>query len=75
MLRTSDLPPPVLRPLTAAPTRSAEASRPSTWFDEAPFGPAAAISTELRAESRGLSTEQHAQRVLAQLCGDDRERA
>ena len=75
MFQASHLPPVAARPLTAAPARSAESSRPSTWFDDAPFGPAAAISTELRAESRGLSAEQHAQRVLAQLCGDDRERA
>ena len=75
MIRVSDIIPPAAPPLAAPSARGADASRASSWFDEAAFGPATAIATELRAESRGLSAEQHASRVLAHLCGDGLERA
>ena len=70
MIRASDLAAAAswARPATAS--QRADAQDPSTWFDGAAAGLDVRISGDLSLASRGLSVEQHAARVLMQLCGE-----
>jgi hypothetical protein len=70
MIRVSDLPAPQWPRPAAATGRAADAKDASSWFDVDALGAGAAISGDLSLAARGLSVEQHAQRVLAQLCGE-----
>jgi hypothetical protein len=72
MIRASDLSNTaaawIARPAGASPR--AEARDASTWFDAGGLSPDVRISGDLSTASRGLSVDQHAGRVLAQLCGE-----
>jgi hypothetical protein len=73
MIRVSDFMPLAAagaRPLSSSP-RAAEALNPSSWFDGDGLSAGARIGVDLGAASRGLSVAQHAERVLAHLCGPD----
>jgi hypothetical protein len=70
MIRASDLANTaawVARP--AGQTSRAEVRDASNWFDEAALAPMQ-ISGDVGVASRGLSVDQHAARVLAQLLGE-----
>ena len=71
MIRASDLTNAAVwaRPATVSPRAGADARDASTWFDGDAAGDAR-ISADLNPASRGLSVEQHATRILAQLCGE-----
>jgi hypothetical protein len=60
------------RPAAApAPVRgSADAKDASSWFDVDSVGADVRISGDVSLAARGLGVEQHAARVLAQLCGE-----
>jgi hypothetical protein len=68
MVRAADLAFTFSRPLASAPAR-AEARPLSSWFDDAGVPGDLRISADPGA-ARGLSVEQHAQRVLQLLRGD-----
>jgi hypothetical protein len=68
MVRAADLSYAFLRPPASAPAR-AEARTPSNWFDDAGLPGDLRITADPGA-ARGLSVEQHAQRVLQHLRGD-----
>ncbi|NRF67240.1 hypothetical protein HLB44_09620 [Aquincola sp. S2] len=72
MIRAADLMPLASTGLRPAPALrdSAETLNPSSWFDGDGLSAATRIGVELGAASRGLSVAQHAERVLAHLCGD-----
>jgi len=69
MIRASDLSNTALwaRPTSVAPR--ADARDASSWF-EGDATSDARISGDLNPASRGLSVEQHASLILAQLCGE-----
>jgi hypothetical protein len=73
MIRTSDFALPALG-ILAPPTRIAEASAATAWFDgdSAPAG--LRIGCNVDAASRGLGVAEHTRRVLASLCSDDEPR-
>ena len=59
------------RSASTAPARpAADAKDASSWFDVDVVGADVRIHGDVSLAARGLSVEQHAQRVLAQLCGD-----
>jgi hypothetical protein len=59
------------RPGGAAPGRpAADVKDASGWFDLDPAATDVRITGDVSLAVRGLSVEQHAQRVLAQLCGE-----
>lgn len=73
MIRAADL-----MPLAPAGPRPAPAARdsagamlnPCSWFDGDGLGADTRIGVALGFAGRGLNVAQHAERVLAQLCGD-----
>ena len=76
MIRAADLMPlagAALRPAAAA-RDAAAALNTSSWFDGDALSADTRIGVELGFAGRGLSVAQHAERVLAQLCGDPPER-
>ena len=78
MIRASDLMPlagAALRPAPAAREGHAAALNPSSWFDGDGLSADTRIGVDLGFAGRGLSVAQHAERVLAQLCGEAPERA
>ena len=77
MIRAADLMPlagAALRP-APAPSGSAAALNPSSWFDGDGLSADTRIGVGLGTAGRGLSVAQHAERVLAQLCADPPDRA
>jgi hypothetical protein len=71
MIRASDLAASQwLRPVSSPSARGADAKDATSWFDVDAVGAGVAISGDVSLAARGLSVEQHANRVLAQLCGD-----
>jgi hypothetical protein len=70
MIRASDLPNAALwaRPTTVSSRSGSDTRDASTWFDGSAAGSEARISADLNPQSRGLSVEQHANLILAQLC-------
>jgi len=73
MINRSNFPPPVppagwVPPAPVA--RSTNATSPAAWFDSSGVGADTRISADLSLDSRGLSVEQHAARVLQHLCGE-----
>jgi hypothetical protein len=75
MLRVADLIPAAVAHRSIAPMapKASEPTAVTSWFD----GDAAdvRIGADLGLDSRGLSVEQHAARVLVHLCGDFDQRA
>lgn len=77
MIRASDLMPlagAALRPAPAVRDGNAAVLNPSSWFDGDGLSAATRIGVDLGFAGRGLSVAQHAERVLAALCGDAAER-
>ena len=74
MIRVSDFTPLVasaINPLSPSlHGRGAQTLNPSSWFDGDEFSADTRIGVELGSACRGLSVAQHAERVLAQLCGE-----
>lgn len=71
MIRVSDLTPSQwMRPAQSSVARTADTRDATSWFDVDAMSAGVTISGDLSAAARGLSVEQHAQRVLAQLCGE-----
>jgi len=78
MIKPSDFAPLIAHPALApaAPsTRTAGAGSPSSWFDSGAVSGDIRISADLDLASRGLSVGQHAERVLAHLCGEREDSA
>ena len=77
MIRVSDFMPPAAPAVSPLPSslqgRAAQALNPSSWFDGDGFSADARIGVELAPACRGLSVAQHAERVLAHLCGEPDE--
>lgn len=74
MIKPSDfsplIPPLGPRPSAPAAARGTAPASPASWFDPTAVSGDVRISAELDPSTRGLSVEQHAQRVLAALCGE-----
>lgn len=77
MINPSDFAPliahPALAPAVAprSPTAgAAAATSPSAWFDAGAVSGETSISASLNPASRGLSVDQHAERVLGHLLGE-----
>ena len=71
MIRASDLTNAALwaaRPATISSRPGTDTRDASTWFDGNAVSGDARISADVNLASRGLSVEQHANLILAQLC-------
>jgi hypothetical protein len=55
----------------AAPVRGTDTKDASGWFDVDSVGADVKITGDVSLAARGLSVEQHAARVLQQLCGGE----
>ncbi|HET9646383.1 MAG TPA: hypothetical protein VFP68_24190 [Burkholderiaceae bacterium] len=69
MIRISDLNLQQWARVSTTPTRSIDATDPTSWFDEDGVNSDISITADVSPGARGLSAEQHARRVLMQLCG------
>ncbi len=70
MIRIPDLGAPQWMSASLSPVRPADAKDQSSWFDAEAVGASMNITGDLNLAARGLGVEQHASRVLAQLCGE-----
>jgi hypothetical protein len=70
MIRTSDLVPAAAWALSTRSAGRADAANAASWFDGDASGVDTRISGDLNLASRGLSVEQHAERVLMHLRGE-----
>jgi len=75
MIRLSDLHPAVTWARPSTSTSRADTQDVSSWFQNDPASSDLRIVGGLNPAARGLSVQQHASQVLAQLCAEPDESA